>query len=1620
MTKNRHFIKSLCLILALVLAVGLVSAPALADYITDTTTAAAASPEPGTVMTEYNDTDGHALAPSATATGDMLAAQAIPNYVYTGYTATVNDVYSRDHLQYIIGYTDHSVRPERDLSRAEATMIFYRISLYYSVYNPSYAPKDTEFNVNTFSDVTDPNAWYYPAIQYMYDCGKIAGYTDGTFKPDQPITRAEFAVMAANFEGKLGNDANTFSDVPLGYWAEPYINAAATEGWVVGYPDGTFRPEQNITRAETVTLINNVLGQHVTVDKLTELDVVNPYNDIVSEHWAYADMMEASIPHDTVTWHGTIYNDGATDQLTEIYVDQDGNQIAPPVVTSLTHDPNPKAFDGYVYWGAIKTITYQYTDGSVIPSVTKTPDKTTVSVGDRVNYTIALADDARATEDWQNVILTDPIDTDHYAFIDGSVEIGGSTVPYTYENGLLTVDVGDVAVGATANLTYGVTVLDTAYGKSIDNTAWAASGNYETISGVAPSVQVNQGIISPYVTKSVNRTTASVGDIITYTVTAGNGGTATYPWTGVVITDAIPGGLTFIPGSVEINGQSADYAYQGGVLAVNAGDIAPGSEAAITFQSTVNSIAYNTAITNTAVGTGINTTDNYPASDKGVEIKPGVAVPAFTKSADKATAKVGDSLVYTFTAGNDKHATADWQGVVISDVIPAGLIFTPGSVEINGSATTNYAYDPAVGLLTINLGNVAPGKTDTATLQAVVNASAYDTTITNTAVAKSNNAPDQTASGQSTTIGAGEADPSLVKKVSKSSAVVGDTLVYTITAGNGVHATSAWHNVVVTDVIPSYLNYVAGTVEVNGVGYNNIAYDPATSTLTVYLTDIVPGTAEAITFDAIINNTAYGQQFMNTAIAASDNAPNQTATDGGVTVTPGTDYFSTAKSVDKTTANVGDIVKYTITANNSHKATKDVTGVVITDTLDPGLTFNAGSVQINGIATTNYGFTDGVLTINIGNIAPDTSDVVTFTCLVNHDAMNKTIHNVAAVSSTSDPAQTPKSPDIAVGGGAAMGTVVKLVDKSEASVGETLTYTIAATASPLSTDAWKGVVVTDPIPQGLTYVEGSVSTFQGQTLVSTPANYNTASRILTVNLGDIAPGTTAHMTFKATVDAGMQGQHVYNTAVVQGADGVQYPCQDSGTDIDSGNVAPIITKSSTPSAVNIGDTVHYTITVQNSPNDTVNWRNVVVNDTIPAGLSFAGNVYVNTHSAQYSKSGNTLNIPLGSVAPGATAVVTFDCTANTAGSYENTAIASSDNHPDVSASDDGVTVTAPAPVGETNTHPTYGFIATKTPDKTQVTVGDMVTYTVTLTNPADSAHTWYDVVINDPFNLVNMVPDLSTVQINGVPSQAQASYDTELHIKVGNLNPGVTDVITFAARAKSDGVGQAVTNVAYNDGYIDTAHTTAADVIATAAPVMIDDSVPPATVTDEHIQLYQGFADGTWRPNDYLTMSNAALLFYRIALASQLDSPADKGPVNDVTPDQYFYIAVKYFYNENALAPDANMNLNPNDPVTMAQLVAMANVVGLGPEMSVGGYTASQNPITRIATATMMCKVLGRDTTPDTNGLPLPTFTDVSNSLTDAQYQLIVEVSTKHQEVATGSGSEQWVNSTWNSTNIYF
>ena len=199
------------------------------------------------------------------------------------------------HKAYVSGYEDHTARPDNNITRAEAAALISRIT-------NGFDAQQT-YDVSKFADV-DAGAWYAANVGFAAENGIVSGYEDGTFRPENTITREEFATMICRLKKYDTSVTGSFSDVPADHWAASYIAAMKANGIIGGYEDGSFGLGKNITRAEAIAIINRATGRVPTDEKIRAYVATNgnPFTDIEG-HWAAAQIIEATVEHELHVLH---------------------------------------------------------------------------------------------------------------------------------------------------------------------------------------------------------------------------------------------------------------------------------------------------------------------------------------------------------------------------------------------------------------------------------------------------------------------------------------------------------------------------------------------------------------------------------------------------------------------------------------------------------------------------------------------------------------------------------------------------------------------------------------------------------------------------------------------------------------------------------------------------------------------------------------------------------------------------------------------------------------------------------------------------------------------------------------------------------------------------------------------------------------------------------------------------------------------------------------------------------------------------------------------------------------------------------------------------------------------
>lgn len=211
-----------------------------------------------------------------------------------GDTGVADRLNTAEHIKYLEGYSNGEFGADNDMTRAEAAQMFYRLLLYKNV------PTTVRFN-----DVRE-GAWYAAAVEALASMGVLKGIGGGRFAPERSITRAEFTAMAMRFAHLDTGSENIFADVAEGAWYYDAVVGSVKYGWIKGYPDGNFGPDDTITRAEAAAVVNRMLGRSGDADYISgHGGSLTRFPDLAESHWAYRDIMEAVNAHEFTITNGT-------------------------------------------------------------------------------------------------------------------------------------------------------------------------------------------------------------------------------------------------------------------------------------------------------------------------------------------------------------------------------------------------------------------------------------------------------------------------------------------------------------------------------------------------------------------------------------------------------------------------------------------------------------------------------------------------------------------------------------------------------------------------------------------------------------------------------------------------------------------------------------------------------------------------------------------------------------------------------------------------------------------------------------------------------------------------------------------------------------------------------------------------------------------------------------------------------------------------------------------------------------------------------------------------------------------------------------------------------------------
>lgn len=998
--------------------------------------------------------------------------------------------------------------------------------------------------------------------------------------------------------------------------------------------------------------------------------------------------------------------------------------------------------DGRTLSGSASSNTY--TLPVSLPNVTaaKTVSVADVAVGETLTYSTVISNNS--LESVSNVSLTDVLPSGT-TFVAGSVTVGGTPSPSA--NPATGIAVGTIAPSGTVTVTLQAQVTSLPASAQLINQS-KASYTVGTFSGTTASNNTTTPVYQPVIalTKSANTTAATVGDTNTYTIVARNNGNIAAV---VTLTDNIPTGSSFIPGSVTINGVASPASSPMTGIAI--GNLAPNTQTTVTFQTLLvtlpspptlvdlaqSSYTYTLPSGRGLIGGSSSNTVTITASSPNVTI---------TKSVNNTAAALQDVLTYSLLITN--NGIAPVTNVVLSDTVPSGATFVTGSVIVNEAAAPLANPNAGISLGTINASTTIP-----VSFQIRVTSLPASGTLSNSAsVGFTSGAFTSTSISNTVVTPVSEAIVSIAKSASTLNATVGDTFSYSFTLTNSGNTAAT---VTLTDQVPAGASFVDNSVLVNGTP------TPGVSPLTGIPVGVLAAGASA-TVSYVVNIVSFpaSRQLVNQASAAynftlsNGNVVNRSSTSNTVTVNVALPNVALVKSVNQIDAVVGDILLFTSVLTNNGIA--NVNNIVLRDSLQSNAVFVPGSVKVQGITRPDASPESG---ISLGTLAPGASVTVTFevtitmaipTQIVNQSTASFTSGSFSATSASNTTTTPVTQPQIAV---------VKSSSTSSATLGGTIIYTLNVTNSGNLAAA---VILTDTIPNGTTFTENSV--------IVNGFPMPGISPVTGIDLGSIAPGGSSTVTFTVLVTTLPNPQVISNTATASYTftppDGRTLTGSATSNTVTFPVSAPNVgvALSTTSTAVTIGDTIVYTTVVSNSGIETIN--NVIFTDPAPAGSSFIpGTVTINGSPAPGANP--TSGILLGSIPAGGSVTVVFSNTVTAVPSppsLDNTAT---------------VTFTSGAFSGLTYSNtvstPVYQPVITivKSSSTDNASVGQTVTYTLAVTNSGNYPST---VTLTDNIPAgTSFVPN--SVLIGSTPLPGA---DPVTGIPVGSVAAGVTVYVMFS------------------------------------------------------------------------------------------------------------------------------------------------------------------------------------------------------------------------------------------------
>ncbi|MDJ0791011.1 MAG: SdrD B-like domain-containing protein [Acidimicrobiia bacterium] len=989
--------------------------------------------------------------------------------------------------------------------------------------------------------------------------------------------------------------------------------------------------------------------------------------------------------------------------------------------------------------------------------LSKTASATTVGVGSDVTWTLTVVNDGPSPA--TGVAVTDVLPA-------GASYTTHAASQGAFDSGSGIWTVGGLANGGSATLQITTTIVAAG---DVTNTAEVTAADQPDVDSTPSngdpteddqdSDTVTGLLIDLELTKTVDNPTALVDDDVTFTITVGNAGVSTA--TGVVVTDVLPGAFTFVSDAAS----QGTYDDTTGIWDVGTLTVGQTETLAITATVTTTGILTNVA---EVIAADQPDSDSTPDNNDLTEDDQDAATVTPTPNADLELAKSVDDATplrggqVTFTIDVDNAGPNDATGVVVEDVLPAGLTF-------DAYTASQGSYDDTTGVWAV--GDLAVGLT--ARLEITATVDTDSPAVNSAAVTAADQVdPDSTPDNDVPTEDDQDAvsitpepvaDLRLAKTADTVVPQIGDTVTFTIDVTNDGPSPAA--GVSVSDTLPAGVTYASDTASQG-------TYDDATGSWDVG--DLAVGQTETLLIRAVVDVDTV---IVNVAevSAATEFDPDSTPANGDaseddydtatLSPTPLIDLEVT-KSVDVATPNVGSDVTFTVSVSNAGPS--DATGIELTDLLPADLTYVSDSPSVG-----SYDETTGVWTVGDLN-AGDTESLLITATVTTATAVN----NVAQVTAADqvDADSTPDNDDpteddqdsVSVTGQLIDLEVTNTVDRPIVAPGDTVTFTVTVTNEGPS--AATGVTLTDVLPPGVTYVSDTAS-----------GAFDPTTGVWTV--GSLSPGGAASFQIVVTVDA--LGSHTAVAQVttadqpdVDSTPGNDAPGEDDQADATvTATLADVsVTKTTSTGVIDLGSAVVFTITVTSEgPDDATG---VVVGDDLPAGL-----LYQSAVPSQGVFDTITNQWTVGDLAVGQTETLLLTAAGTASGTYTNVAEVVAMDQQDADSTPDNGDASEDDQASATVQVVAVDLSLTKTVDTATPGIGSDVVFTVSVSNAGPDAASGVSVDDLLPTGLLYV----SHVASMGAYDAATGTWS------IGDLPVGTTGNLDITATVTT---AEAVENVA--------------------------------------------------------------------------------------------------------------------------------------------------------------------------------------------------------------------------------